>query len=176
MRKMRDFNLLVSTMRGFENAVCTEMRFLLGEIGDKEPVVNRTGVSGLIAAKTALNPLDAIKRLRIILEERPYEFRYALRIIPVESVVRTEKEEIQETVAELSPKIDENETFRITVEKRFTTLHSRELIEVVAASIKRKVDLNNPDKIVLIEIVGGLTGLSVIEPCDIISVQKEKIL
>ncbi|MDH7563650.1 MAG: THUMP domain-containing protein [Candidatus Bathyarchaeota archaeon] len=173
---MRDFNLLVSTARGFENAACAEIRFLLEEIGDKDSAVNQTGVSGLIAAKTALHPLDAIKKLRIILEERPYEFRYALRIIPIESVVRTEIEEIREAVAKLSSKIGEKETFRITVEKRFTTLHSRELIETVAAGIKRKVDLNNPEKIVLIEIVGSLTGLSVIEPCDIISVQKEKIL
>jgi len=62
------------------------------------------------------------------------------------------------------------------VEKRFTTTHSKEIIEKVAAIIKRKVDLSNPDKVVLIEVVGAFTGVSVLNPQDIVSVQKEKLL
>jgi len=44
----------------------------------------------------------------------------------------------------------------------------------VAANIERRVDLENPDKIVLVEIVGKFTGISVMKPGDFFSVMKEK--
>lgn len=173
---LRDFNLLATTSRGNERDACSELWYLLGEIGDSAPDVEKTGVSGLIAAKTAFNPFGVIEKLRRILLERPYEFRYTLRIIPIEKVVCTDLGEIQCVATELSSKIGENETFRVTVEKRFTAMPSRNIIEEVAANIERKVDLSKPDKILLIEVIGGLTGISVIKPDDVISIMKEKVL
>jgi tRNA acetyltransferase TAN1 len=83
---------------------------------------------------------------------------------------------VKRAATELAATIGENETFRVTVEKRFTSLHSRDLIEAVATGIDRKVDLENPDKILLIEIVGGLTGMSLIKPSSVLAVLKEKML
>lgn len=173
---LRDFNLLTTTSRGNEDDACSELRYLLKNIGDSMPIVEKTGVSGLVAAKTVFNPFEVVRKLRRILCERFYEFRYTLRIIPIAKVLRTDLNEIQQAATELSLKIGENETFRVTVEKRFTEVHSREIIETAALNIQRKVDLIKPDKILLIEVVGGLTGMSVIEPSDIISVMKEKML
>jgi tRNA acetyltransferase TAN1 len=173
---LRDFNLLATTLRGTEDYACSELLYLLGEIGDSAPNVDKTGVSGLIAAKTAFDPFDVIEKLREILLERPYEFRYTLRIIPIEKVVRTNLGEIERAATELSLKIKENETFRITLEKRFTQTHTQDIIEAAAANIERKVNLSNPDKILLIEVVGGLTGLSLIKPGEILAVLKEKVL
>jgi len=173
---IRDFNLLATTSRGNEDEVCSELWYLLGEIGDSAPTIEKTGVAGLIAAKTAFNPFEVIEKLRKILHERPYEFRYTLRIIPIERVVRTDLKEIQRVATELSSKIKENETFRVTVEKRFTEISTRDIIETAASNIERKVDLNKPDKILLIEVIGGLTGISVIKPDEILAVVKEKIL
>jgi tRNA acetyltransferase TAN1 len=173
---LRDFNLLATTSRGNERDACSELSYLLDEIGDSTPNVEKTGISGLITAKTAINPFEVIEKLRKILRERPYEFRYTLRIIPIEKVVPTDLDEIRHVATELSSKIGENETFRVTVEKRFTAMPSRNIIEQIAANIEKKVDLSKPDKILLIEVVGGLTGISVIKPDDIISVMKEKVL
>ena len=173
---LRNFNLLATTWRGNEENACSELWYLLGEIGDSAPTVDKTGVAGLIAAKTAFNPFEVIGKFRKILHERSYEFRYTLRIIPVEKVVRTDLGEIQQAATELSSKIGEDETFRVTVEKRFTETPTQDIIEATAANIERKVDLNNPDKILLIEVVGRLTGLSVIKPNEILAVMKEKML
>ncbi|HLE74982.1 MAG TPA: THUMP domain-containing protein [Candidatus Bathyarchaeia archaeon] len=157
--------------------MCSEMLYLLKEeIGDVAATVNKTGVRGLIAAKTTLDPYKVIEKFRAILQERPYEFRYALRIIPIEKVVRTDLEEIKRAATELAAKIGENEAFRVTVEKRFTSIHSRDFIEAAAADIQRKADMENPDKILLIEVIGGLTGMSLIKPSDILAVVKEKML
>jgi tRNA acetyltransferase TAN1 len=174
---LSDFNLLATTSRGSERQMCSEMFYLLKEeLGDASATVNKTGVRGLVAAKTALAPCKVIEKFRAVLQERPYEFRYALRIIPIEKVVRTDLEEIKRVATELAAKIGENETFRVTVEKRFTGVHSRDFIEAAAADIQRKADLENPDKILLIEVIGGLTGVSLIKPSDILAVVKEKML
>ncbi|MEM3695876.1 MAG: THUMP domain-containing protein [Candidatus Bathyarchaeia archaeon] len=173
---LRDFNLLATTSRGNEDEACSELWYLLGEIGDSAPTVDKTGVAGLIAAKTAFDPFEVIKKFREILQERPYEFRYILRIIPIERVVRTDLGEIQRAATELGSKIWKNEAFRVTVEKRFTETSTRDIIEAAAANIEREVNLNNPDKILLVEVVGGLTGLSVIKPDEILAIMKEKVL
>ncbi|MDW8039882.1 MAG: THUMP domain-containing protein [Nitrososphaerota archaeon] len=173
---IRDFNLLATTSRGNEDEACSELWYLLGEVGDSAALVDKTGVAGLIAAKTAFNPFEVIEKFRQILRERPYEFRYILRVIPIEKVIRTDLGEIQRAATELSIKIAPNESFRITVEKRFTETSTKDIIGAAAANIERKVDLTNPDKILLIEVIGGLTGLAVIKPTDILSVVKEKVL
>lgn len=173
---LRDFNLLATTSRGNEREACTELTFLFKEVGDSAATIERTGVAGLIATKTSLDPFGTVEKLRKILVERPYEFRYTLRIIPIEKVVCTDLEEIRQAATELSLKIGENETFRVTVEKRFTAIHAQSIIEAAAANIKKKVKLTKPDKILLIEVVSGLTGISIIEPDDVLSVMKEKIL
>ncbi len=173
---MKEFNMLASTSRGFENAAISELRFLLEEIGDSDSTVWRTGISGLIAAKTAFDHLEAIEKLRKILLDRPYEFRYTLRLIPIEKVVSTNLADIQNGVRELASRIDPDETFRVTVEKRFTSISTHDIIEAVASTVKNKVNLEKPDKTVLIEVVGGFTGISLLKPNAIISVQKEKLL
>ena len=173
---LRDFNVLATTSRGNEADACSELWYLLEQIGDSAPTVDKTGVAGLIAAKTILNPFEVTEKFRKILRERPYEFRYTLRIIPVEKVVPTDLSEIQSAATKLGSKIGENETFRVTVEKRFTEMSTRDIVEAAAANIEREVDLNKPNKILLIEVIGGLTGLSLIKPDDILAVMKEKVL
>ncbi|MEM1581661.1 MAG: THUMP domain-containing protein [Candidatus Bathyarchaeia archaeon] len=173
---MEDFNLLVSTSRGNENNACSEIWFLLGELGDREALVDRTEVAGLIVAKTKLDPFEAVEGLRKILKERPSEFRYVLRVVPIEVVVKTRIEEIKRAAASLHNKILENERFRVTVEKRHSEISTKEIIEAAVENLNRRVDLNNPDKIILIEVLGRLTGVSVIKPRDILSVAKEKPL
>ena len=174
---LSDFNILATTARGNERQMIYEILYLLKEmLGDQTAEASKTGVRGLIAARTALNPCEVMEKFKTIVHERPYEFRYALRIIPVERVVETSLENMGLAAAELAKGIGENESFRVTVEKRFTTLHAQEIIEAVATRISRRVDLDKPDLVLLVEVVGKFTGLSLVKPELVISVQKEKML
>jgi len=172
---LQEFNLLATTARGNEEDACSEIWYLIGDMGDREVKVDKTGVTGLIAVKTVLDPFDVVEKLRAVLKEKPYEFRYILRVIPIEKVVRTDLVEIKQAVIELANKIDDDETFRVTVEKRFTSATTRDIIEAAAASIQRNVDLTSPDKVILIEVVGGFTGVSVVKPKDIFSTTRERM-
>jgi tRNA acetyltransferase TAN1 len=174
---LKNFNILASTVRGNERAMVNEILFLLKDhLGDQEAAAVKTGVRGIIVARTSLDPYVVIEKFRNLLRDRPYEFRFALRIMPIERVVLTDVELIRQASLELVARIGKEETYRITIEKRFTTLHSMDIISAVAADICQKASMKNPDKVLLIEILGTVTGISLVKPCEIISVMKEKIL
>jgi tRNA acetyltransferase TAN1 len=174
---INDFNLLATTARGNERAMINEILYLLKEeLFDATAEASRTKIRGLIVARTNLDPLVVMEKFRVILLERPYEFRYALRIVPIQRVVQTDLAEIKKATLEMAQKIGENETFRVTVEKRFTELHSKDIIEAAAGDIKRKVDLKNPQWVLQVEVLAGLTGVSLIKPVEVLAVVKEKML
>ena len=173
---LEDFNLLVSTSRGNERNTCSEMWYLLGEAGDRAAVVERTQVIGLVVARTKIDPVAAVERLRSLLLERPWEFRYTLKVTPIIGTVASDPQGIEDFAVKLAEALEKDEKYRVTVEKRRTSISGRALIEGIANRIDRKVDLDTPDKIVLIQILGEVTGVSVIPPDKILSVEREKRL
>ncbi|MCW3980239.1 MAG: THUMP domain-containing protein [Candidatus Bathyarchaeota archaeon] len=148
----------------------------MGEAGDSTSIVDKTGISGLVAAKTALSPTEAVEKLRVLLRDRPSEFRYILRIIPIQEVVDSNIPSIVEAVSKIANQIRKDETFRVTVEKRHTAISGRELIDEVAAVVERKVSLTKPNKILQIQVVGGRTGISIVDTSGILSTTKERTL
>lgn len=171
---LNDFNLIISTSRGNERNTCSEMWYLLGEVGDRGATIETTPVIGLVVAKTKLDPIKAIGDLKKLLRERPWEFKYTLKVAPAQRVVEGRLESIEETAVAMAESIGEKDSFRITVEKRHTDLATKAIIEAVAKRIDRKVDLESPDKVLLIEIIGQLAGLALITPDDILSTEREK--
>ena len=59
----------------------------------------------------------------------------------------------------------------MTIRKRLSDIDRMELIEKIAEKIENRVDLNNPDKIVWVEIIGDVAGVSVLKPEHVLSVQ-----
>jgi tRNA acetyltransferase TAN1 len=109
-----------------------------------------------------------------MLLDEPWSVRYCLRIIPIQKVIETKIEEIEKTVSEISEQILDGETYKITIEKRSSDLSSQEIISKIASKIKNKVSLEFPDKIILIEILGNKTGISILKKTDVLSVEKTK--
>jgi len=168
------FNLLVTTYRFMETEAGAEINALLGEIGDKEPEISYTDVSGLLTCRTNLDPLEAVQKIKKVVQDEPWKVRYVLRLIPIDIVVNTDVVDIKDAAKNLASRIKENETFRVTVEKRRSDIQSMETIEAVAGVIDRKVSLEKQDWVVLIEVVGKETGISVIKPDNIFSAVKVK--
>ena len=171
---LKDFNLVISTSRGNERNACSEMWYLLGEVGDRGSTVEPTAAIGLVVAKTKLEVIKAVHDLRALLKERPWEFKYTLKLVPIQSVSEAKLEAIQSSALALAAKIGDNETFRITVEKRHTGLSSKTIIDTIAKKIDRKVKLEDPDRIVMIDVIGDLAGVALVRPEDILSVEREK--
>ncbi|MEW6605513.1 MAG: THUMP domain-containing protein [Thermoproteota archaeon] len=170
---MDDFNLIVSTSRFREEEAQDEILELLDMFGDQEAEAEITEVKGLLMAETSLDPLAVIEGLKKLVAEEPWRVRYILRVIPIEVVVPADLSGIKEAAKELLGKIGKD-SFRITVEKRHSTLESMDVIKAIAGEIDSKVDLENPEWIVLVEIVAGHAGVSVLRPEQMFSSVVEK--
>jgi tRNA acetyltransferase TAN1 len=171
---LNDFNMIISTSRGNERNTCSEMWYLLGEVGDRGSTTETTSIIGLVVARTRLDPIKAIRDLRVLLKDRPWEFKYTLKLVPIQKVVEAEMKAIEQSALELASTIGLKEKFRITVEKRHTALSSKTIIDTVAKRIERTVDLDAPDRILMVEVIGQLAGIALIQPDDILSVEREK--
>jgi tRNA acetyltransferase TAN1 len=118
---------------------------------------------------TSLDPFTVTKKLKELISSEPWQIRYIMRVIPIETVIPTDLAAIAKTTRELALRINIGDTFRITVEKRHSDLSSKQVIAAMAAEINNRVRLQDPDWIVLAEIVGMQTGISVIRPGQIFS-------
>jgi len=167
-------NLIITCARHLEPETTDELSAVLAQFGDENPEISRTSMSGILTAKTKLVPFEVIKNIREKIVDEPWSIRYCLRIIPIEQVVDTNLEEISTQVFSLMKKVNEKESYRITIEKRNSDISSTEIISKIADSITNKVSLEKPDWITLIEILGNKTGVSVLKSDDIFSLEISK--
>jgi tRNA acetyltransferase TAN1 len=167
------FNLIASTFRYREIQAEQELGGILNMLGDPLPEVRSTTISGLLIGQTRLDPFSIPHMLVRLLNDEPWIFKYVQRVIPIQKVVNTELDMIRECVRDIASKIKPSETYRITVEKRHNTIRSTEIIHSCASTVERKVNLANPDWIILIEVIQSMTGLSIIKPYQIFSAVTE---
>lgn len=165
---------ILTTFRGAENTAGSEIYMLLTEFGDNKAKVNSTGVPGVLQVDTALSHQEVIDVIKKIVEFEPWRIRYMLRLLPVEKIVDMDMNNIVETVKTMAERIGANESFRVTVDKRHSPTSKDDLIKNIANVMDRKVDLDNPDWIILVELVNDWTGISVIRPSQILNIVKAK--
>jgi tRNA acetyltransferase TAN1 len=171
---LNNFNLIVSTSRFREEEAQDEILDILEMFDDPQSECEITQIKGLLIAETTLDPFWVIEKLKELVASEPWQVRYILRVLPIEVVVPTDLDTIKEAVKELAPKMHADDTFRITVEKRHSSFTSMEVISAVAGEIQNKVDLEDPDWVVLVEIIASKTGISIIQPHEIFSSVIEK--
>ncbi|MDH3279135.1 MAG: THUMP domain-containing protein [Nitrosopumilus sp.] len=167
-------NLIVTCARHLESETEEELRDILEGYGDLDANIIITNMSGILIAETKLDPVDVVKKMKEMLLDEPWSIRYCLRVIPIQRIVETKIEEIEKIITEDSKQILDTETYRISIEKRNSEISSQEIISKIANKIKNKVSLEFPDKIILIEILGNKTGISILKTTDILSVEKTK--
>ena len=167
-------NLIITCARHMESDTEGELRGLFEEFGDSEPEITITNMSGILVAETKLDPIKTVRRIKEKFLDEPWSIRYCLRVIPIQKETESEIQKIVEEVSKLGNQIDEDETYRISVEKRDSDISSQELITKIADKFKNKVSLEFPDKTVLVEILGNKAGVSILKRSDILSIEKAK--
>lgn len=168
-------NLIVTCARHLESDTEDELLDVLEELGDADAKVSITNMSGVVTVNTRLDPIEIVRKVREKILDEPWSIRYCLRIIPIQKTIGTEIEEIEQAATDFAnSQISDDETYRILVEKRNSNMSSQEIITKIAGKIGNKVSLEAPDRILLIEILGNMTGVSVLKKDDILSVEKAK--
>jgi len=167
-------NLIITCARNLESETKNEIRKILDELGDQEPEILNVGMRGILMVNTIIEPSKIIDWVKNKIIEEPWLIRYCLRIIPIQRITDTEIDKIKQNVIKLKDTIQKNDSYRITIEKRNTSISSSEIITEVAKIFPNKVSLNQPDWIVLIEIIGNETGISILKNDELFSLDKAK--
>ena len=167
-------NLIVTCARHLEGETEDELIDILDELGDSDVKIVVSSMSGIITVQTKLDPIEVVKKMKEMVLDEPWSIRYCLRIIPIQKIVETKIDEIEKMISSMSEQIEEKESYRILIEKRNSDISSKEIITKIANGIKNKVSLDFPDKVILIEILGIVTGISIIKKSDILSLEKTK--
>lgn len=170
---MYDFNLLVSCSWGLYGKAKKEITYILKTLGDESPIVKRTIAKGIIGVKTKLDSREVIYELRRLFNEDPFVFLYTLKWVPVDLWTFSDVDSMKEGVRKLKNRIHAGERWRMTVEKRRYSLHHKiEVIRELADLIDEKVDLENPEKILRVDIIGKYASVAVLKPQDMFSISK----
>ena len=167
-------NLIITCARSLESETKNEISKILDELGDQEPEILNVGMRGILMVNTVIEPSKIIDYVKNKMIEEPWLIRYCLRIIPIQMITETEIDKIKQNVIKLKDTIQKNDSYRITIEKRNTDISSTEIITEIANIFPNKVSLNQPDWIVLIEIVGNNTGISILKDDELFSLDKAK--
>jgi len=167
-------NLIITCARHLESETRQELIGILEKVGDPESIVTITNMSGILTVETKLEPVNVVKKIREMLLDEPWCIRYCLRVIPIQKTTETKIESIENGISDLIQLISNEESYRISIEKRNSNISSQELISKIAKKIKNKVSLEFPDKIILIEVLGNKTGIAIVRKIDILSVEKTK--
>ena len=147
---------------------------MLDELGDQEPEIVNVGMRGILMVNTIIEPSKIIGWIKNKVIDEPWLIRYCLRIIPIQTITDTEIDKIKQNVIKLKDTIQKNDSYRITIEKRNTSISSNEIITEIAKIFPNKVSLNQPDWIILIEILGNETGISILKNDGMFSLDKAK--
>jgi len=168
---IKNFNLLISTSRYNETNASTELWFALLICGDTYPIISSLTFPGLITALTEIDAKTFIRKIRKIMKDDPHFFQYILKIIPIDFVCETNTKILANLIQNhYKTYIKEQESFKIYLKRRKNEKIERNtLIERIAVGIHNNVDLENPDKVIRIEILGNSSGVSFLQKKDIVN-------
>jgi tRNA acetyltransferase TAN1 len=166
-------NLIVTSAKGLEARASAEFKEVALLSGIRKVTIERSAYDGVLEVDVE-DPKALLSFISEFVRSEPFKVRFILRVIPVGRVVDTKVEEIVGAVTELAHDIGPSESFRITIEARDSPYSDKQLIDAIADAVDRKVSLDSPDKIVLIQVFGEYTGVSVLAPNEILSITKLK--
>jgi tRNA acetyltransferase TAN1 len=113
-------NLIVTCARHLEGDTEDELVDILDGLGDSDVKITVSNMSGIITVETKLDPIEVVRKMKEMLLDEPWSIRYCLRVIPVQKVIDTNIDEIERIISSIGNQIEDKESYRILIEKRFS--------------------------------------------------------
>jgi len=166
-------NLLVTSQKGSEAKASAEFKEIALQRGHRKLHIEKSGFDGVLEIEIE-NSRDFIAFMRDYVRSEPFRVHFIQRMIPVDVVVDTNLEQIKEAASQIAQQVLSGETFKIDSTERDSPISRKELIDTIAGLVDRKVNLNSPDKVFNVEVLGEYTAMSVVRPDEILSITKLK--
>ncbi|WP_147654226.1 THUMP domain-containing protein [Methanomassiliicoccus luminyensis] len=170
---MERYNLLVTYHPNQSRLAEQELRRVVGDIGEQIEELEHACVDGVFCARVAGDPKELVYDLRASMQEEPDLLSHTYHWVPVERWVEADEDTMRRTAAELAEGIGENERWMMHLHKRHIDQHSEDLVLSLTDPIHvGKVSLTSPDKIIAVEIIGPMAGMSLLDREEIIDTNK----
>jgi tRNA(Ser,Leu) C12 N-acetylase TAN1 len=168
------FNLLLSCRRFQEAESCQELRRIMDDDPDLGSLewCKLTGISCLVVAQYEGDTHAFVTRLGKLVKKMPWIVRDLLKIHPIDLVVESTLEAIREGSKELAKRMPDTAKFRVNLNRRDTKLDRKELLHEIAIQFPGKVDLEEYDWVVAVEILGPVTGLALLREEEIVTLRR----
>src|SRR3989338_8506265 len=161
-------NLLVTYNPTHPGKAEKEVRAILDDFGEFEFIDSTTPGVFLIHAKDVKNTIVKLNHVPQDSFENTYKW------VPIETWVKTDVREMSAVLKSYNKHIGDSESWKLMLFKRLYDDHTTtELIQLLTDNIDREnVDLKNPQKHVVVEIVGHKSGLSLLNKNEYLDTQK----
>jgi tRNA acetyltransferase TAN1 len=166
-------NLILTSQKGSEAKASAEFKEVALQHGLRKVHIEKSAFDGVLEVELE-DPRGFLVFLREYVRSEPFRIHFVQRIIPVDAVVDTTLDQIKAAAKQLGGQINESESFKIDIGERDSPYTRKELIEAIADVVDRKVNLESPDKVLQVEVLGEYTALCVARPDEIISITKLK--
>ncbi|MBI2176583.1 hypothetical protein HYU40_04550 [Candidatus Woesearchaeota archaeon] len=167
-------NMIVTFDPNHRGTAELELREVLRQAGEK-PQIGQTEVEGLFKVAVS-NARATAAKIRNLCHSNPNLFSVTHHYTPIDSWCQSEVSAMQKLIRSASAGIGQNEKWKLGLNKRhWDKLEGGQLIIKLTEVVDRKnVDLDNPDKIVQVEIIGKEAGVALLTQKDVVDIAREK--
>jgi tRNA(Ser,Leu) C12 N-acetylase TAN1 len=170
---MENYNLLVTYQPNRAGMAEREVRRCINEAGDRVVELTSSCIRGVFCIETSGDAKQTVSAIREEFREDPGTLTNTFHWIPVDLWVKATLDDMAEAAHELAKGIGENERWMMHMHKRRHDMTSEELVLALTEPIsKGKVDLRRPDKIIAVEVLGGMAGMSLVTREQIIDANR----
>ena len=152
--------LVISCARTMERNTASEIYYLLNDIMKVENVNVEVikELSGIVIVTFSNNSIKVMKKIEEEYKENQAILRYTLKLVPFQYKTRTTLDNIKLLAAKLKEEIGPSDQWKIQLRRRHCSIERDVIIKTIAQEIEKgKVDLINPNKHIIIEIIGKWT-------------------
>jgi len=166
-------NLILTSQKGNEAKASAEFKEIALQHGLRKLHVEKSDFDGVLEVDIE-DPRGFVAFLREYVRSEPFRMHFVQRVIPVDLVVDTDLEQIKLGAGQLGEQIAKTESFKIEIDERDSPYSRKQLIDAIAEVVDRSVNLESPDRVIQVEVLGEYTALCLARPDEIISITRLK--
>ncbi len=171
---VKEGNLLVTFDPTHQESALKEVSELLSAVKEKADIVKAEEGVAEVLVKDAKK---AVKELSKISNKDIDKFAHTFHWIPIDKWCKNTVEDMQKTIKGMVKDIKQNEKWKMDLKVRKVKEKPDEIkliMKLTEVVDRPKVDLQNPEKIIKVEVIGNKSGLALLGKDELLNVAKLK--
>lgn len=170
---MKRGNILITFHQNAKVLAEEEARRNLREVGASVEWVEQSEVEGVFEALVIGDAKRAVADIRSLCIGQPELFQNTHHWVPIDIWVPCEEQDLVNAAKELGKGIRDGERWMMHLHKRHMRAHTTDLLMLLTEPIDvGTVDLEDPDKVLAVEILGERAGMALVRKDELLDVNK----